>query len=91
MLHADADRRHVLRSFLASSFLLSEEPFPYDDDKSLMEHGVVDSTGVLELILFLEERFGVHVDDHEATPRNLDSVARILAFVRAKLSPAKAV
>lgn len=80
-----ADRRDQLRAFLARNFLLSEQPFPYDDDTSLMAEGVVDSTGVLELILFLDETFAVHVDDTEAVPRNLDSVRRILDYLDTKL------
>lgn len=80
-----AERRTRLRAFLARNFLLSEEPFPYEDDVSLMAEGVVDSTGVLELILFLDEAFGVNVADAEATPRNLDSVGRILDYLDSKL------
>ncbi|MBM4062428.1 MAG: acyl carrier protein [Planctomycetes bacterium] len=84
----DADRRTQLRAFLASNFLLSKEEFPHADDASLLGEGVVDSTGVLELILFLEQTFGLQIEDHEATPRNLDSVLRILAFVDGKLGSA---
>ncbi|MBL8730048.1 MAG: acyl carrier protein [Planctomycetes bacterium] len=80
------DDRTRLRTFLASNFLLSDEEFPFDDDASLLAAGVVDSTGVLELILFLDEVFGVQVADAEATPRNLDSVRRILEFVARKRS-----
>lgn len=80
-----AQRRTQLRAFLARNFLLSEAAFPYGDDASLMAEGVVDSTGVLELILFLDETFGVDVADAEATPRNLDSVARILDYLDSKL------
>lgn len=83
----DPSLRTALRSFLARNFLLSDGEFPYDDDSSLLGEGVVDSTGVLELILFLEERCGVHVADHEAVPRNLDSVRRILEFVARKRGP----
>ena len=83
-MHSYDDRRHALRRFLASNFLLSEEEFPYRDDASLMESGVVDSTGVLELLSFLEETFGTPVGDHEVTPQNLDTVTSILAFVDRK-------
>lgn len=55
---------------------------------SLLDAGVVDSTGVLEVIAFLEERYGVRVDDHEMVPENLDSVERIVAFVERKRKPA---
>ena len=79
-----ATQRTQLRRFLASNFLLSDEEFPFDDDASLMAEGVVDSTGVLELILFLGEAFGVNVEDAEATPRNLDSVRRILDYLARK-------
>jgi acyl carrier protein len=78
------DRRRQLRHFLATNFLLSDEEFPFDDDASLLAEGVVDSTGVLELILFLDEVFGVSVADAEATPRNLDSVRRILDYLQTK-------
>lgn len=86
----DPEPRKRLRAFLANNFLLSNAEFPYGDDASLMEHGVVDSTGVLELILFLEQEFGVKVGDAEAIPRNLDTVARILAFVERKRNPTAA-
>lgn len=78
------DSRSVLRRFLARNFLLSDQDLPFDDDASLITEGLIDSTGVLELILFLEESFGVRVSDADATPRNLDSVRRILAYVAAK-------
>ncbi|MBL9080137.1 MAG: acyl carrier protein [Planctomycetes bacterium] len=84
-----ADRRAALRMFLAHTYLLSDAEFPYADDVSLMAEGVVDSTGVLELILFLDERFGVHVDDAEAVPQNLDTVARILDYLDRKLAVAR--
>jgi acyl carrier protein len=76
--------RERLRTFLAANFLLSEEPFPYDDDHSLLASGVVDSTGVLELIEFLEAELDTPVEDHEATRTNLGSVSAILRFVATK-------
>lgn len=81
-----SEPRALIREFLSRTFLLSDDDFPYADDASLMEEGVIDSTGVLELILFLEETFGVHVADAEATPKNLDSVSRIADFVLRKQS-----
>jgi acyl carrier protein len=76
-----ASCREAVRAFLARTFLLSDAEFPHDDDTSLMAANVIDSTGVLELILFLEQAFGVTVTDAEATPKNLDSVRRIVDFV----------
>ncbi len=76
--------RAVIREFLAKNFLLSSEEFPYSDSVSLLEEGVVDSTGVLELIQFLEATFDIEVSDSEAVPDNLDSVARLFSYVTRK-------
>lgn len=53
-------------------------------DVSLIESGVIDSTGVLELIEYLEDDFGIRVEDAETVPENLDSIDRIAAFVARK-------
>lgn len=55
------------------------------EDESLLDRGLIDSTGVLELVGFLERRYTISVDDRELIPDNLDSIARIVAFVEAKL------
>ena len=72
-----------IRRFLRDTFYVPEdEPIP--DGASLVATGVVDSTGMLEVIAFLEAEFGIRIADDEATPENLDSVARIAAFVGRK-------
>lgn len=81
---AKADSRAKLRQFLARTFLLSDQEFPLADAESLRENGVVDSTGVLELITWLETTFGIQIEDAEAVPQNLDSVASLVAFVARK-------
>ena len=53
-------------------------------DTSLLESGIIDSTGVLELVQFLEDRFGITVEDSALVPENLDSISRICAFLRRK-------
>ncbi|MBN2473584.1 MAG: acyl carrier protein [Pirellulales bacterium] len=73
-----------IRDFLAENFLLSDDGFHLDDNASLLEEGVVDSTGVLELIQFVEETFGLEVADEEIVPDNFDSVNRIASFVGSK-------
>ena len=78
------ESRVLIREFLAKNFLLSSEEFPYADSVSLLEEGVVDSTGVLELIQFLESTFDIEVEDSEAVPDNLDSVHSLLTFVTRK-------
>lgn len=55
-----------------------------DPSVSFMEAGILDSTGVLELVSFLEEHYGIKVEDAELTPDNLDSLARIATFVERK-------
>lgn len=75
-----AEALPVIRSFIEGSFFVPD-PSTLADDASLLDQGLVDSTGVLEIVAFLEERFGVAVADEELLPENLDSVARLAAFV----------
>jgi acyl carrier protein len=60
------------------------------DDLSLIDSGIVDSTGMLDVILFLEDAFGIAVEDRETVPENLETVGRITAFVQRKLDAASA-
>ena len=78
------DATSDIRAFIAESFLFGDsDALPADTD-SLIEHGIVDSTGVLELVAFIEERFGIAVADAEIVPANLDSVAAIARFAASK-------
>jgi acyl carrier protein len=70
-----------IRTFIVENFLFGDDSRPLDDAMSLIENDVVDSTGVLELVAFLEERFGIAVADADIVPANLDSIARITAYV----------
>jgi acyl carrier protein len=72
-----------VRQFITSNFYVPD-PATLADEASLLDQGIIDSTGVLELIGFLEDNFGVKVEDAEMVPENLDSVARIVAFVSKK-------
>jgi acyl carrier protein len=56
------------------------------DDSSFLEDGVIDSTGVLELVGFLEENYEIKVEDEELIPENLDSIKNICAYLELKLS-----
>jgi acyl carrier protein len=73
-----------VRNFVVENFLFGNAD-GLADDTSFLEAGVLDSTGVLEVVNFLEEQFGVRVDDDELVPENLDSIANIGAFVSRKL------
>jgi acyl carrier protein len=66
------------------NFLFGDQGGLSGDDQSLIENDVIDSTGVLELVSFIEERFGIAMSDAEIVPANLDSVARIAAFIERK-------
>lgn len=75
----------VVRSFLVETFLLGVDD-KFSDDESLLDAGIIDSTGVMELVSFLEERFQMTVADEELVADNLDSVNRVAAFVERKLA-----
>jgi acyl carrier protein len=77
-------RHEQIRRFLAEAFLLSNEGFPCGDDDSLMDNGVVDSTGILELIQFVEDLLETEIPDEEITPDNFDSVNRIANYIARK-------
>jgi acyl carrier protein len=73
-----------LRSFLAENFLLGEEFRGLPGSASLIEAGIIDSTGVLELVGFLEETYDIQIAEAELVPENLDSIDNIVGFVGAK-------
>jgi acyl carrier protein len=57
-----------------------------DDAQSFLESGIIDSTGILELVAFLEKTYGIHVNDEELVPENLDSIVNISKFLQSKLA-----
>ena len=79
-----------LRQFIIDNFLFGEESeaFSFSDEDSLLELAIIDSTGILELVAFLEQRYGIAIADDELAPGNLDSVSRLTTFVQRKLLPA---
>jgi acyl carrier protein len=74
-----------LRTFIKDTFLFGREP-DFSDDDSFLEMGLIDSTGVLELVSYLESTHGVKVEDEELVPENLDSVSQIVRFIESKQS-----
>lgn len=74
-----------VRAFITSNFYVPDKD-ALADDASLLDQGIVDSTGVLEVVSFLETELGIHVEDAEMLPDNLDSIARIAAFADRKKS-----
>jgi acyl carrier protein len=80
--------RTRVHQFIRKNFLFDEKT-PLTDDQSLLGSGVVDSTGILELISFLEETCRVKFEDNELVADNFDTIARIAGFITAKLSREK--
>jgi acyl carrier protein len=78
-----------LRAFILESFYVSD-PGELTDDLSLIDSGIVDSTGMLDVILFIEETFEIQVSDSETVPENLETISRIAAFVTRKQAEAVA-
>lgn len=72
-----------MRAFVVEHFLLGQDN-GLADDTSFLEQGIVDSTGVLEIVAHLQERCGIKVEDDELVPENLDSIAAIAAYVKRK-------
>ena len=76
--------RHKIRSFIEQNFFFCDGVADLPDDASLLESGIIDSTGILEVIAFLETEFGMTIADEEIVPENLDSISAIAAFIQAK-------
>ena len=74
----------VLRNYILENYLFTDDQSALSNGDSFMEKGIIDSTGILEVIFFLEDELGVIVEDEEMIPENLDSVNNIVTFVNAK-------
>ena len=77
----------VIAEFIQSNFVFDDTTI--QPDESFMDAGLIDSTGILEVVLFLEETFGITVDDDDVLPEHFDSIARLSAYARGKLDGAK--
>lgn len=80
-----SDVRTQIREFIIENFLFGNAD-GLKDDTSFLEEGIIDSTGVLELVTFLEETFSIQVDDEELIPENLDSIDNVSSFLERKLA-----
>lgn len=77
--------RAGLTEFVVTNYLFGDITRAPRDDDSLVEDGIIDSTGILELIEFLESRFGIEVSEAETVPQNLGSISSLTRFVMSKL------
>jgi acyl carrier protein len=80
-----SSRQTEIRQFVVENFLFGQDDKQLADDQSFLESGIIDSTGVLELIGFLESNYSISIADDELVPANLDSVGRVTRFVDEKL------
>ena len=78
----------IMRRYITESFLPQAGLETFDDADSFMEKGIIDSTGVLELLQFIEGEIGIKVDDEEVIPDNLDSLQKLTQFIQRKLAHA---
>ncbi len=79
-----SETKTKIREFIVENFLFGNAN-GLADDTSFLEEGIIDSTGVLELVTFLEETFEIQVDDEELIPENLDSIGNVTAYLERKL------
>ncbi len=86
----NVDVKRKIADFIATNFLFREGIDTVADTASFIDSGLIDSTGILELVSFLESEFGIVVADEDIVPENLDSIAAITGYVERKL-PAPAV
>jgi acyl carrier protein len=76
--------KEQIRNFILENFIL-ENPEDLVDDESMLEKGIIDSTGVLELVGFIESTYQIKVEDEELIPENLDSIKNIIEYLERKL------
>ncbi len=79
------DIETLVHKFILENFMYTDDKTRLTRDMSLIDSGIVDSTGALELVTFIEETFGVRVDDTELVPKNFDSLGNLTAYIQHKL------
>ena len=84
----EKDIKNMISEFILKNFVFNDQKEKLDENISLYEKGIIDSTGVLELVDFLEEKFEIKIEDEELVPDNLDSINKICKFVQRKIDNA---
>lgn len=84
-----ADLQHELRGYIVENYLFGQDD-GFRDSDSFWELGLMDSTGVLELISYLEEKYAISLESNEIVPENLDSVEKLAGFVSRKIQGSSA-
>ena len=73
-----------IKEFIVNNFLMGANSEKIQDDTSFLEEGVIDSTGILELVEFLQDTFAITIEDEELIPENLDSIDKTYNFILKK-------
>ena len=80
------DIKQDVREYIINNFLFGDEENSFNDDDSFMENSILDSTGILDIILFIEEKYGIKIEDNEILPQNLDSLNNLEKFIKTKMN-----
>jgi len=78
--------KQEIREYIVDSFLFGDNETSFSDDDSFMENSILDSTGILDVILFIEEKYNIKVEEDETLPENLDSLNNLEKFIVHKLT-----
>ncbi len=82
--HSEFEIKDKVKAFIVNNFLMDVSSNTLNDNDSFLEKGIIDSTGVLELVSFIEETFNLRVEDEELIPDNLDSLNKLTSYIRRK-------
>ena len=80
------DSKATIKKFIIENFLFGNAD-GLNDDTSFLEEGIIDSTGVLELVTYIEEKYTIEIDDEDLIPDNLDSINKIAVYISKKSKP----
>jgi acyl carrier protein len=81
--------KEEIREFILNNFLKGDRSKRVADDTSFIEEGIIDSIGILELVAFLEEKFGIKVEDDEIAPENFESLEKLDSYIKSKAASQK--
>ena len=73
-----------IKDYISKNILFSDNGYLYSDGDSFLEEGIIDSVGIMELVAFVEEQFGIKVKDEEITPDNFDSITNLSNYITRK-------
>jgi acyl carrier protein len=80
----EINMKNTIRQYILENLLFTDDETVLQDNESFLDGGIIDSTGVMEIILFIEDTFGIKVNDDEMLPVNLDSVDNLVTFIKRK-------